>query len=447
MLHEKICKILLPSSIYLRFKTSAVAKRIAKNTFWNLLGSALSRILILLAMILIARILGKVSFGELGLVQATLGVAGLMAGLGLGTTATRFVAQLAHTDKIRAGRVIGLVKQTTLITVLLISLTLIATSSLIATYFLNAPHLNAALIIGAFLMAANVMRGVQSGLIAGLERFDLIAKLNIFEGVLALLAMVVFANYMGVEGALIGLIVGSIAAQLVGKEIIKRELDKREIKPIYAGCWREWKILSGYSLPSLLANLVATPVLWLCMTMLANQPDGYAQLGIYNAAYQWHGPMIFIPMAVTSASLPMLVQQWESGDARQFRKVMLGVVGLTLAIAIPPVVLVSVFSPWVMSFYGLGFREGWFILVLILTAAPLHALAKVASAALIGMNRAWTIFNLNICWGLVLYALSAILIPDYGVYGMAISFVVAYFVLGIGSTFVVATGLKKHEAR
>jgi O-antigen/teichoic acid export membrane protein len=62
--------------------------------------------LVLLAMIGVARVLGKVSFGEFGLIQATLGMAGMMAGLGLGATGTRFVAQYAATDPDRAGRMI-----------------------------------------------------------------------------------------------------------------------------------------------------------------------------------------------------------------------------------------------------------------------------------------------------------------------------------------------------
>ena len=447
MLFEKISKVFLPEPLYMRFKASTIAKRIAKNTLWNLLGSALSRLLVLLAMILVARVLGKTSFGELGLVQATLGVAGLMAGLGLGSTATRFTAQLVHSDKVRAGLVIGLIRQTTIIAIVLMSGVFILASSFIATYLLAAPHLESALIWGAVLMAANVMRGVQSGLIAGLERFDIAAKLNIFEGLLALFAMIVLADYMEVEGALIGLAIGSIAAQVIGKKILKAELNERGIQLVYRGCWREWKILTNYSLPSLLANLVATPVLWFCMTMLAHQPEGYAQLGIYNAAYQWHGPMIFIPMAVMSASLPALVREWEFGETKRFHRIMLGMAGLTLAIAVPLVLLVSIFSPLVMSFYGVGFREGWLILVLILAAAPLHALAKVASAALLGMNKAWAVFNLNLCWGFVLSIMSIVLIPTTGVTGLATAFLVSYLVLAATSVITVLNCLSKHDSK
>ena len=100
---------LLPSSLYERLASPSIARRLARGSLWSLFGSATARILVLAAMILVARVLGQVSFGELGLIQSTLGMAGLMAGVGLGETATRFVAKYATSDSPRAGRVIALV--------------------------------------------------------------------------------------------------------------------------------------------------------------------------------------------------------------------------------------------------------------------------------------------------------------------------------------------------
>ena len=94
-------------------------------------------------------------------------------------------------------------------TVLLAAGVLIAASSLIASRMLDAPHLQTALVWGTLLIAANVLRGIQSGIIAALERFDLIAKLNVLEGVVSLITIVALAHYFGVQGALLGLATAS----------------------------------------------------------------------------------------------------------------------------------------------------------------------------------------------------------------------------------------------
>ena len=437
---NSLARILLPASLYHRLETSPIAKRLARGSLWSLFGSASSRILMLVAMILVARVLGQVSFGEFGLIQATLGVVGLMAGLGLGGTATRFVAQYAVVDHARAGRVIALVTSASMGTVFFAAVALIMTSGLIARTVLEAPHLQATLVWGVLLMAATAFRGIQNGVLAGLEKFDLIARLNILDGVVSLMCMVLLAHFMGVEGALLGLALGAILAWLVGRNLLMSELRTLGITVCYEGCWADWRILTSYSLPSLLSNLVATPVLWFCMMMVARNPNGYAELGVYNAAYQWHGPMVFIPMIFMSVSIPVLVQEWEAGRRERFLRVTFGICGLMLLISLPPVVLASFLSSWIMTLYGPGFSEGKMVLVLLLAAAPLHALSKITFGALFAMNRPRWVLGVNVVWGVTLLALTISLVPKLGVMGLAIGFFVAYAILGCSSVILVFFG-------
>jgi O-antigen/teichoic acid export membrane protein len=438
---------LLPSSLYERLASSSIARRLARGSLWSLFGSATARILVLVAMILVARVLGQVSFGELGLIQSTLGMAGLMAGMGLGETGTRFVAKYATSDPLRAGRVIALVTSVSVGTVVLATVALISVSGLIAGAVLNAPRLQSALVWGSLLMAATAFRGIQGGVFAGLERFDALAQLNILDGVASLVAMVFLAHLMGVQGAVLGLALGTIMVWLVGRILLKKVLTGRGIAVRYRGCGADWRILTSYSLPSLLANLVATPVLWFAMTLVARSGQGFAGLGLYNAAYQWQGPMMFIPMILLSVSIPVLVQEWEAGRKERFRTVTGGICALTLALSLPPAVVAALFSPWIMSLYGPGFREGWTVLVLLLAAAPLHALTKIVSGALLAMNRAWWVLGLNLGWSATLLAVTGWLVTTRGVLGLAIAFLAAYAMLGTFSLASVLMGSKQRVVR
>lgn len=426
-----------------RLAASSIAKRLARGSLWSLFGSATARILVLVAMILVARVLGQVSFGEFGLIQATLGVTGLVAGIGLGGTATRFVAQYATSDPVRAGRVIALVMSVSVGTVLLTAVALISASGFIARAMLDAAHLQNALVWGSLLMAATAFRGIQGGFFSGLEKFDTLAKLNILDGVVSLVAMVFLAHLMGVEGAVLGLALGAIVVWLVGRVLLTGELANRGIAVRYRGCCADWRILTGYSLPSLTADLVATPVLWFAMTLVAKSEQGFAGLGLYNAAYQWHGPMVFIPIILMSVSIPALVQEWEAGRRERFRAVTLWMCGLMLALSLPPATLAALLSPWIMSLYGPGFREGWAVLVLLLMAAPLHALAKIASGALLGMNRAWWVLGVNVVWSTVLLIFTVSLVSELGAMALAIGFLVSHAILAIASTGLVFVGSTK----
>jgi len=52
--------------------------------FWSMAGAVISRGLMLVASIFVARMLGKTGFGELGMIQSTVGMFGVFAGFGLG---------------------------------------------------------------------------------------------------------------------------------------------------------------------------------------------------------------------------------------------------------------------------------------------------------------------------------------------------------------------------
>jgi O-antigen/teichoic acid export membrane protein len=208
-----------------------------------------------------------------------------------------------------------------------------------------------------------------------------------------------------------------------------KELAGRSIAVRYRGCGADWRILTGYSLPNLMANLVATPALWFAMTLVARSRQGFSGLGLYNAAYQWLGPMVFIPMMLMWVSMPVLVQEWEAGRKERFRAVTLWICGLMLALSLPPAVVAAFLSPWIMSLYGPGFREGWVMLVLLMAAAPLSALAKIAACALLGMNRAWRVLGLNLGWSATLLAVTAWLVPTRGVLGLPIAFLAAYAII------------------
>jgi hypothetical protein len=63
-----------------RLEASPLGYRLARGAFWSLAGTFISRGLSLIASIIVARMLGKVGFGELGIIQSTMGMFGVFAG-------------------------------------------------------------------------------------------------------------------------------------------------------------------------------------------------------------------------------------------------------------------------------------------------------------------------------------------------------------------------------
>ena len=63
-----------------RIENSPLGYRLAKGVFWSMAGAVISRGLMLVASVLVARMLGKVGFGELGMIRSSVGMFGVFAG-------------------------------------------------------------------------------------------------------------------------------------------------------------------------------------------------------------------------------------------------------------------------------------------------------------------------------------------------------------------------------
>jgi hypothetical protein len=84
-----------PSSLHrhlTRIETSEIGSRLASGVFWSVGGTLISRGLRLCAAILVARMLGRTGYGELGMIQSIVGMFGVVAGFGLGVAVGAVVA-------------------------------------------------------------------------------------------------------------------------------------------------------------------------------------------------------------------------------------------------------------------------------------------------------------------------------------------------------------------
>ena len=65
----------------------SIARHFAIGAFWALVGAAVSRGLTLASSVVAGRLLGTTGFGEIGMIQSTQGLFGIVAGAGLGLAA------------------------------------------------------------------------------------------------------------------------------------------------------------------------------------------------------------------------------------------------------------------------------------------------------------------------------------------------------------------------
>ena len=115
--------------------------RLARGAFWSMTGTVVAQGMGAVSAIAVARILKTSGYGELGIVQSTLSMFGIFAGLSLGYTSNKHTAEFRESDPDRAGRIIGLATLVALVSSLIVMLLVMVMADYLATTTLKAPHL------------------------------------------------------------------------------------------------------------------------------------------------------------------------------------------------------------------------------------------------------------------------------------------------------------------
>lgn len=396
---------------------SPVGARLARGTFWSVTAGCVSRSLALVASIIIARLLGKEIFGQLGILQSTLEMFGSITAFGMGLTSTKFVAECRKSDPDKAGRIIAMSSAVAWLTGGIGTVVLICCSSTLASSALAAPQLAPLLKMSAISLLFGAINGAQVGGLAGFEAFKQLAKINFVSGVATVALRVVGTLVMGLQGAVLGMVFAQMVTCAINFLVLRRLAAKAGICVRYARCWQDLPAIWQFSLPAVLSSFVLLPANWLCNAMLVNRPGGYGEMAVFNAANQWYFLILFVPSLMCEAALPILFDRMRHDDFQSARKVFLTSVKLN-ALVILPLIIFACFSKQVMGFYGKTFGSGWETMVIVLSTAGLLAIQMPAGNMISAAGRMWLALLMNVGWAASFVGLNALFVA-WGSIGLA----------------------------
>jgi O-antigen/teichoic acid export membrane protein len=392
-----------------------------------LIGAAIAQGLTLLASIITARLLGKVSFGELGMIRSTVGMFGVFAGFGLGLTATKHVAELRTKDPDRAGRIVGLSAMVATVSSGAMCLGVLIIAPTIAARVMRAPHLLGELRIGCALLFVNALNGAQTGVLAGFEAFKTIAKVNLAAGALSFPILVVGVWLWSLPGAIGALAASAGVGWVINHAALRAECRTAGVRVDYRGITRELPVLWRFSVPALLCGSATAPATWVCHAMLVNQPDGYAEMGTYAAAYQWRVALLFLPAAVGRIVVPIQSSLFALGNKRAARRLLGGAMLAAAALSFPLALVLILLSGRVMGLYGASFANGGVVLAIVVSTAALLAVQQPVGQVIVASGRMWTGAAMNLGWAAVLFVACWFLVrAGLGAKGLAMGFLIAY---------------------
>jgi O-antigen/teichoic acid export membrane protein len=403
----------------------ALHARLVENGVWSLVGAACLRAFSLLAWVVCARMLGKTGFGEVNMLLSTAVTLGVLAGMGLGVTATKLVAEYRETDPQRCGRIIGAASLVVLASGTALSLSLVVLAPVLSERVLANTNLTDALRLAALLTWCSAVSGFQSGALAGFESFRAIAGVNLLCGAVTLATVSAGAAVEGVRGALLGMIAAQILGCIMNHFAVRRQCAACEIRCAMSGCLREMRAIARFALPALLSSTLLLPAMWLCNAWLARQAGGYAQLGLYAAADRWRLLILFVPSCMFGTVLPMLSSLRGTRDSAGFRRVFRTNVLLNLALVAIPGIAVAAMARTLISLFGSAYAEGWPVLSVMAAGATAEAMNTALGQPLITESM-WKRCGFDVLLVAVLLVVARVLIPRSGALGLALAYAAAF---------------------
>jgi O-antigen/teichoic acid export membrane protein len=370
--------------------------------------------------------------GELGIVQSTVGMFSVFAGLGLGLAATKHVAEHRVGNPVLVGETIGLLSLVSWGSGLMMTLVILFLAPWLARHSLAAPQLAPELQSGSLLLLFGVINGVQTGILSGFEAFKSIAKINVICGLANFPIMVAGAYFGGLPGAVWGLVASLALNCGLNFLAVRREATAAGTVITYRRVHKHWPLLWQFGLPGMLSGLISGPVNWGTSTLLVNQSGGYAEMGILNATNSWYQAVGFLPGLLGQVLLPILAAYSAAKNRAGLNRALVTATWVNIVLVFPVIVIGSVFSPFIMGLYGPGFADGWPVLVITMFTAGVMMVQGPITDRLIATSKMWVYFLAHIIWASVYITGCYFWVPTYGSTGLAFSRLVALTVNGAG---------------
>jgi O-antigen/teichoic acid export membrane protein len=399
---------------------------------WSVLGAVASSGINLLAVMVLARILGKDSYGQLAVIQSTLAMAGVFAGIGLSSTATRYVAELRQVAPARLGNLLYRLERITAYVAAALTLLIALFSSNLASDVLgkdNIGHLLAFAVISVFFVSLD---SLYKGILLGLEETKAFAIASSVGSLLTAPILIIGGIAYGLVGVSCAISVGALLQFAISRYFTCKRLPAHQISIRKNADSAEWQALNDFALPSFLSGLLYPLVYWISNVLLVRTSHGFAEMALLGIAMQWYNAIMFLPNYAGRIVLPILTSihvEKENSDVIAIIK--LGVIA-NLLVTVPVSIGVALLSKLIMTTYGSGFIEGWPVLALAALVAMIVVGIAPVGQYLAAVNRMWVGFMMNFAWAIV-FLLSTVALAPYGAIGILASFGIAYVAHGIWS--------------
>lgn len=399
-------------------------KTLAGNAAWSMLAHLMGRgSLVAAAMILSNKLLTN-DFAAYNYFQLTVSMLAAYAALGMGTTASRFFAEVdvVNDEQLQP---LGALWLLSIVVGLFISFIILLLPNTLISGGLDLPSWLIAL--GVFVILIGIVPG---GGVLGLEQYK---KATFFSSLAAVLLIAGVLNLPGtnLEYEAMLLFVVSMAVQSIGNSAVV--LHKVGLKRIYKTLALNRSSVAkifDFAGPMLLVSLIAASGSWLVGRIILTGESGEYQFSLYAIGLQWFSLVMFIPGMMSRVILPRLIR--DNASNIEIKGISLTTQALLLATgaAVLTAMFGALLSPVILDFYGEDYKvSAWFLIIFMVVAIPASP-ANTLGNAIVAKNGQWHWLALTCFWFVFIVTVSMFFV-GFGALAGAFAYAASYTVLTV----------------
>lgn len=416
----------------------SIQKKIAKNAIYNFFIKFITLTFAFIASVVVARFLGPDKYGVYSFVIWFLTMVGLLVNLGLPTTITKYVSEYwGRKDFSAIGSILSRLLRVELLAGVVVSLALFLMAPLVARWY-NNPDLSLYLKVASLVILPVGLMWFYNGFFCGLQRFDLIAKINLVVSPVTLIIILLVLYFGGKIEWLVG--VSAVTnILLVGCYLyLKRRkftfIQKDTPTYDFGGPNLDPRDKLFKFSASVFVVLILDAIVWerfgiFFLSIFSTS----SEIAFYNVAFILSSrTMILLPGALTGILLPAMSEVYGGGDKGELARVHANstryLAMLSLPLCLGGIAISGQLFP---VLYGPSFQPASFVFCIILLGGTVGAIATSSSSLLYGAELQRVVVRVGILSALIVISASWLLVPQLGAKGAAFATVLAQIVGGL----------------
>lgn len=359
----------------------SLVKKILSSSLWLLIGNSIGRLAMFLANIFAARMLSQEAFGQFAMIRNTItSIEGLVSS-SLSSPIIKNISHSVHNKNKDLSKLLSTIFALNfIIGIFLVVVLFLNTNFIIEKFFLGDMNLINGFYVGLFILVTTMSSTVLKSILIGFEKFKELSNLSIISSAISIPIILILIYFYTFYGALFGVGIYFLIDFIVNYTYYKKLNHKFIFNS--KGIIIESKKLLLFSTPLFISIVINSFTFWYARVLIVNETNGFKDIAVFDAAFQWLTIIMIITGATTSVALTMLSKVAKE-NKKDSRKIFILNLIINFFIAFFIAILFILFSEQIMSLYGNDYLVGILTLKILALVSIFFTLSSLVNKFII----------------------------------------------------------------